>query len=255
MGPFGSPAVLTHKEKVLTFNAHQVGLSNKESVTNPCSEICQARMDLKKKEVIFSRKKEVIFSRKTGKGVATTQEGGAPTESLLLMEAYRPTSAVDEATEDGDSDSRTIDSDCRIVHKGPSPPGRGVQLVANEVAPPSSGVRLAANLGTPVGSGVQLTALTPDHVFLALKGTRAEGSARLLGSGGISHTAAQAATAADVDVSDVVKSIALLVQEVQGVHGRGYRRGYLRRPVLVLLRGSRKADLGLVRPFYHPNVP
>jgi hypothetical protein len=109
MGRLGSPAVRTHGDKVLTFNAHHVSFSDKESVANPCSEVCQARMDPNKKEFIFSRKKEVIFrsrkkevifSRETDKGVATTQEGEAPSNRVTTVsgglraeaeEAYGPT--------------------------------------------------------------------------------------------------------------------------------------------------------------------
>ena len=129
MGRLGSPAIRTHGGKILTFNAHQVSYSNKESVANPCGEVRQAQ-----KEVIFrSQRKEVIFTREK-------DQGPAPERQQMEIVGTRPTglvtSAVDEAMEDDDSESHTMDShtmdfpiDSRIVYRGPPPGNQQTEIV------------------------------------------------------------------------------------------------------------------------------
>jgi hypothetical protein len=64
MGRLGSPVVCVHGEKVLAFDAHQVGLHNKEDAANPGSDVLQAQ-----KEVVFcSRRKDVIYMREKDQG-------------------------------------------------------------------------------------------------------------------------------------------------------------------------------------------
>jgi len=83
MGRLGSPAIRTHGGKILTFNAHQVSYSNKESVANPCGEVRQAQ-----KEVIFrSQRKEVIFAREK-------DQGPPPERQQMEIVWTRPTGLV-----------------------------------------------------------------------------------------------------------------------------------------------------------------
>jgi hypothetical protein len=157
MGRLGSPTIRTHGGKVLTFNAHQVSYSNKESVANPCGEVRQAQ-----KEVIFrSQRKEVIFTREK-------DQGPAPERQQMEIVGTRPTglvtSAVDEAMEDDDSDSHTMDShtmdfpiDSRIVHRGPPPGKQQTKIVWSSSDSGRSSHRSAGGRGRTPGTGTPNT--------------------------------------------------------------------------------------------------
>ena len=143
---------------MLTFNAHQVSYSNKESVANPCGEVRQAQ-----KEVIFrSQRKEVIFARE--------KDQGPPPEDqqMEIVWTTRPTglvtSGVDQAMEDDDSDSHTMDShtmnfpiDSRIVHRGPPPRKPQGRIVWSSNDSGRSSHRSAGGRGRTPGTGTPNT--------------------------------------------------------------------------------------------------